>query len=235
MEKSKVIVFDLFDTLVRDIKFDFYSGLCYLHENILSEGTDKVEFLNYAGTYWKERYDKRSEENLEIAFEDELVDFKNKYGFKVNYSLEEIVLNFALEVNSCELFEDTISTLEQLKLLGIPVYLLSNSIFKKSVMKNIINQYDLEKYFVNTHFSADYKIRKPHKDLFKIVYDDIKKYDAAIEMKQVYFIGDNFQADVLGAENFGFTPVFINRRQDADINKKRFMEIKSLDELLKVI
>ena len=90
MEKSKVIVFDLFDTLVRDIKFDFDSGLCYLHENILSEGTDKVEFLNYAGTYWKERYDKRSEENLEIAFEDELVDFKNKYGFKVNYSLEAV-------------------------------------------------------------------------------------------------------------------------------------------------
>lgn len=30
-------------------------------------------------------YDKRSEDNLELAFEDELLDFKNKYGFKVNY------------------------------------------------------------------------------------------------------------------------------------------------------
>ncbi|WP_346888690.1 HAD family hydrolase [Clostridium sp. UBA1056] len=228
-------MFDLFDTLLHDIKFDFDSGLCYLHENILSKGTDKVEFLEYAATYWKELYDKRIKDNSELAFEDELLDFKNKYGFKVNYPLEEILFNCALEISTAELFNDTISTLEQLKLLGIPVYLLSNSIFKKNVMKKFISQYGLEKYFVNVHFSADYKIRKPHKDLFKIVFDDIKKYDASIEMEQVYFIADNFEADVLGAENFGFTPVFINRKEDIDINNKNFIEIKSLNELLEVI
>ena len=138
-------------------------------------------------------------------------------------------------MNTTELFNETIPTLEQLKLLEIPAYLLSNSIFKKNVMKKFINQYDLEKYFVNTHFSADYKIRKPHKDLFKIVFDDIKKYDDSIGMEQVYFIGDNFEADVLGAGNFGFTPVFINRKQDTDVNSKNFIEIKSLNELFEVI
>lgn len=235
MTKVKVIVFDLFETLLHDIKFDFNSGLSYLHENILSKDTDKVGLLDYAATYWKELYDKRNEDNSEVAFEDELLDFKNKYGFKVNYPLEEILFNCALEINTTELFNDTIYTLEQLKLLGIPVYLLSNSIFKKNVMRKFINQYDLEKYFVNIHFSADYKIRKPHKDLFKIVFDDIKKYETRIEMKQVYFIGDNFEADVLGAENFGFTPIFINRKYDNDINNKNFIEIKSLNELLEVI
>lgn len=235
MVKAKVIVFDLFETLLHDIKFDFNSGLSYLHENILSKDTDKDEFLDYAATYWKALYDKRNEDNSELAFEDELLDFKNKYGFKVNYPLEEILFNCALEINATELFTDTISTLEQLKLLEIPVYLLSNSIFKKNVMKKFINQYDLEKYFVNTHFSADYSIRKPHKDLFEIVFDDIKKYDARIEMEHVYFVGDNFEADVLGAESFGFTPVFINRKQDTNINNKNFIEIKSLNELLEII
>lgn len=235
MAKARVIVFDLFETLLHDVKFDFDSGLFYLHENILSKDTDKVEFLDYADTYWKGLYEKRSEDNSELAFDDELLDFKNKYGFKVNYPLEEIVYNCALAINTTELFSDTISTLEQLKLLGIPVYLLSNSIFKRNVMIKFLNQYDLEKYFVNTHFSADYKVRKPHKDLFKIVYDDINKYDGSIEMEQVYFIGDNFEADVLGAKNFGFTPVFINRKHDIDINKENFIEIKSLNELLEVI
>lgn len=235
MPKARAIIFDLFETLLHDIKFDFNLGLFYLHKNILSKQTDRVEFLDYAATYWKELYDKRSEDNSEVAFEDELLDFKNKYGFKVNYPLEEILFNCALEINTNELFNDTISTLEQLKLLGIPVYLLSNSIFKKNEMKKFINQYDLEKYFVNIHFSADYKVRKPHKDLFEIVFDDIKRYDTSIEMKQVYFIGDNFEADVLGADNFGFTPVFINRKHDTDINNKNFIEIKSLNELLEVI
>lgn len=235
MAKARVIVFDLFETLLHDVKFDFDSGLFYLHENILSKDTDKVEFLDYAGTYWKALYEKRSEDNSELAFDDELLDFKNKYGFKVNYPLEEIVYNCALAINTTELFSDTISTLEQLKQLGIPVYLLSNTIFKRNVMIKFINQYDLEKYFVNTHFSADYKVRKPHKDLFKVVYDDINKYDSSIEMEQVYFIGDNFEADVLGAKNFGFTPVFINRKHDIDINRENFIEIKSLNELLEVI
>ncbi|NMA84009.1 MAG: HAD hydrolase-like protein [Epulopiscium sp.] len=54
-------------------------------------------------------------------------------------------------------------------------------------------------------------------------------------MEQTYFIGDNFEADILGAENFGFTPVFINRKHDMDINNKNFIEIKSLNELLQVI
>lgn len=235
MSKARAIVFDLFETLLHDIKFDFNSGLLYLYKNILSKETDRVEFLDYAATYWKKLYDKRNEDNSEVAFEDELLDFKNKYGFKVNYPLEEILFNCALEINTTELFYDTISTLEQLKLLGIPVYLLSNSIFKKNEMKKFINQYDLEKYFVNVHFSADYKVRKPHKDLFKIVFDDIKRYDASIKMEQVYFIGDNFEADVLGAENFGFTPVFINRKHDTNINNKNFIEIKSLNKLLEIV
>jgi HAD superfamily hydrolase (TIGR01549 family) len=235
MGKARVIVFDLFETLLHDIDFNINLGLSYLHENILSQNTDKIEFLDYAATYWKELYDKRCEDNSELAFEEELLDFQNKYGFKVNYPLEEILYNFALEINATELFDDTISTLEQLKSLGIPVYLLSNSIFKKNVMKKFINQYDLEKYFINIYFSADYKIRKPHKDLFKIVFDDIKKYNNSIEMRQVYFIGDNFKADVLGAESFGFTPVFINRKHDININNKNFIEIKSLNELLEVI
>ncbi len=54
-------------------------------------------------------------------------------------------------------------------------------------------------------------------------------------MRQVFFIGDNYEADVLGAENFGFTPVFINRQHNTNVNNKNFLEIKSLNELLEVI
>jgi putative hydrolase of the HAD superfamily len=102
-------------------------------------------------------------------------------------------------------------------------------------MKKLVNQYDLEKYFVNMHFSADYKIRKPHKDIFQIVYNEIKNNDDSIELEQIYFVGDNFEADTLGAKSFGFTPVFINRKQDTGINMENCIEIKSLNELLEVI
>lgn len=98
-------------------------------------------------------------------------------------------------------------------------------------MQKFINQYDLEKYFVSIYFSADYKVRKPHKDFFQIVLDEIKKDNSNIRTEEVFFIGDNYNADILGAKNFGFTPVFLNRKQIAEINNENFLEINSLDEL----
>lgn len=235
MAKAKVIVFDLFDTLIHNIVFNFTSGLSYLYEYILLDGTDKEEFFNYADTYWKELYDKRNEYNTEVSFEEELLDFQHKYGFKVNWSLEEIEYQCALAMNTTELFSDTISTLEKLNSLDIPIYLLSNCIFKKNVMIKFLKHYDLEKYFVNTYFSADYKVKKPHKDFFQIVFDEIRKDNCSVHREEVFFIGDTYSADVLGAKDFGFTPVFINRKQIDGINKENFYEIKTLSELIEVI
>lgn len=235
MAKAKVIVFDLFETLVHDILFDFTSGLLYLYEYILLEGTDKEEFLYYADTYWKNLYDKRSEEHSELPFEEELLDFQKKYGFKVNWSIEDIQYNCALAMNTTELFNDTVSTLEKLRTLDIPVYLLSNCIFKKNVMQRFIRQYDLDQYFVNTYFSADYNVKKPHKDFFQVVSHDISINNYSIQKEEVFFVGDSYTADVLGAKNFGFTPVFINRNQMNGMNTENYYEINSLNELFHLI
>lgn len=235
MAKAKVIVFDLFETLVHDIIFDFTSGLLYLYEYILIDGTDKEEFLDYANTYWKNLYDKRSEDHSELPFEEELLDFQKKYGFKVNWSIEEIQYHCALAMNSTELFNDTISTLEKLYSLGIPIYLLSNCIFKKNVMQRFLRQYDLDKYFVNTYFSADYKVKKPNKEFFQIVSNEISNNNDTISKEEVFFVGDSFAADVLGAKNFGFTPVFINRNQVDGINTENCYEINTLSELFNLI
>lgn len=234
MAEVKVVVFDLFDTLIQDIEFNFSSGLLFLYDNILSQGTDKEEFLEYANNYWRKIYDKRGEDNLEVAFEEELLDFKYKYGFKEGYTLEDIEYRCSMAMNSSKLFEDTIFTLEKLKSLGIPVYLLSNTIFKKNTMLKIIKEYDIEKFFINTYFSADYKIRKPHKDFFNVVYEEIKTQNHGINLRDVYFIGDNLEADIKGAEDFGFTPVFINRKKVNNEIKKGH-EISCLKDLFSII
>jgi len=125
--------------------------------------------------------------------------------------------------------------LEKLNSLNIPIYLLSNSIFKKDVMKRLLNQYGLEEYFKGIYFSADYKVRKPHKEFFQIVMNEIKKHNKEIRPDEIFYIGDNYKADILGAENYGFTPVFLNRNRIDGINKDGFKEIKSLLEILEYI
>jgi len=48
---------------------------------------------NYAVTYWKELYNKRSEDNLELAFEDELLDFKNKFAHHTLFGAVYLLLD----------------------------------------------------------------------------------------------------------------------------------------------
>lgn len=230
MMSVKAVVFDLFETLIHDNDYNFNNAIEYLYESILNEGTDKEEFLSYANNYWKKFYDDRKIDNSEVAFEDELRDFKYRYGFKVDYPIKEIEYNCVREMNESELFPDTKETLQRLNDMQIPVYILSNAIFKKDIMVRFINLFDLEKYFVNTYFSADYGIRKPHQDLFKVVYQDIKNSIPDIEKNEVCFVGDNLKADIAGSMEFGFTPIHIKRNGESC--EGSIAEVESLSEII---
>lgn len=235
MDMPKVIVFDLFETLIHDIQFTFSDGMEYLYRHILTKGTDREEFLNYVNVYWKHIYDLRAKDNSEVAFEDELIDLKRKYGFRVNNSILDIQYTCLVKMNQITLFKDTIPTLTSLKRSETPLYLLSNAIFKKNVMTPYINHFHLEPYFNETFFSADYGVRKPHPAFFQAVFNSIHTTFPDIPKQQILFVGDNYTADVLGSHAFGFTPVYLNRLHLPNSNPNHFLEIQSLTELIPLI
>lgn len=76
MTYPSVIVFDLFATLINDLRFNFVDGLVYLHTEVLDHPGDLIDFLAYADTHWKTKYDARDKDHHEINFADELIDFK---------------------------------------------------------------------------------------------------------------------------------------------------------------
>ena len=135
-------------------------------------------------------------------------------------------------MNKIELFKDTIPTLTCLQKSNVPLYLLSNAIFKKEIMTSFIDQFHLNPYFKETFFSADYHVRKPHPDFFQAVFHSIQNTFPEITKQEVLFIGDNYNADVLGSRNFGFTPIYLNRLNLPDTNPYHVLEIHSLSELL---
>ena len=56
--------------------------------------------------------------------------------------------------------------------------------------------------------SAEFRLRKPHTDLFTRVLDALR-----LEPRQVLFVGDTAREDVVGAKRAGIPVAWINKHQ----------------------
>ena len=64
--KKKIVIFDLYDTVLKDISFNFKDGIKYLHTKYFSYTCTLEEFIDYADTFLP-LYEKR---NFAIAVYD---------------------------------------------------------------------------------------------------------------------------------------------------------------------
>lgn len=235
MTYPSAIVFDLFATLINDRRFNFVDGLVYLHTEVLDHPGDLIDFLAYADTNWKTKYDARDKDHHEINFTDELIDFKLKFGFRVDLSLDEIQFRVLKAMNDLDVFDDTVEVLEKIKEKRIPIYLLSNAIFNRRVMARFLDSLGILPYFNEIFFSADYGVRKPHQGFFAPLVEHIQKRMPDVDLENVWFIGDNYLADVIGATQAGLTPIWINRKYDSSRNVLKVKEISSLSDIVTMI
>lgn len=235
MNKPKAIVFDLFATLINDRRFNFVDGLMYLYEEVLDHPGTLVEFLAYADTYWKTKYDARDFDHHEISFLDELVDFQDKFGFKVDWSMDEIQFRVLQAMNDLDVFDDTVDVLAEIHKKPLPIYLLSNTIFSRNVMIRFLQSLNIYKYFTEVFFSADYGVRKPHQGFYLPLIERIQNDLGELDLNEVWFVGDNYLADVIGSNEADFTPIWINRKYDSKRNVLAVTEIASLSELLPLL
>ena len=89
------------------------------------------------------------------------------------------------------------------------ISILSNTAFIKGItLRKLMLHYELNNYFSFQIYSDETGFSKPNKDIFQIVYNEIKSLKS-IEKKEVLHIGDNKIADFEGAKNFGFNALLI--------------------------
>ncbi|KAM9957668.1 hypothetical protein ACTFIW_012635 [Dictyostelium discoideum] len=76
----------------------------------------------------------------------------------------------------------------------------------------ILKQLDIENYFQNNvTTSIDCGYQKPHEKIFQHSYDKLLTIDPSLKKEEVIYVGDNIKKDVIGSNDFGFTPCLINR------------------------
>lgn len=223
MNHIKHIFFDLDHTL-----WDFETNSDIAFEAIFKKyqvNANVNKFLNNYRSinenYWKlYRDEKITKEELRIG---RLRDAFAKIKYKVDL---ELIDNLAVDYieylpKNNQLFEGTLDILDHLK-PNYKMHIITNG-FNEVQYKKIENS-GLNQYFDKIITSEEAGVKKPNPIIFQYALQQTN----AISSESI-MIGDNWEADIMGAKNAGFDVIFCN------FNSKPVSEsIKSVTNLLQI-
>jgi len=221
----KHIFFDLDHTL-----WDFETNSDIAFTTIFKKHNvtiDLQKFLNYYRAinqnYWKlYRDEKITKEELRVGrLRDTFVKIKHKFDFELinNLSIDYI----AVLPNNNQLFEGTHEILTHLQ-LNYKLHIITNG-FNEVQYKKIENS-GLSKYFDKIITSEDAGVKKPNPIIFKYALQIAN----ALPNESI-MIGDNWEADIMGAIQHGMDAIYFNSEKNsvgANIkNVHHLLEIKN--------
>ncbi|HXR84904.1 MAG TPA: YjjG family noncanonical pyrimidine nucleotidase [Hanamia sp.] len=183
-------------------------------------------YLNHNATLW-ERYEKGFITTEELKWRRmwrTLLDFKI-----ADEKLAKDMSEYFLEVlpTKKKVFEYTYEILSYLTEKKYALHLITNGFEKTQRLK--LKSSDLTKYFKTIVTSEISNSVKPKKEIFEYA---LKKANGKVE--DSLMIGDNLNADIVGAKNAGMDSVFVNHI-NADCNEGPTYIIRHLKELESIL
>jgi putative hydrolase of the HAD superfamily len=170
---------------------------------------------------------------IEIPMEEILSKVLRKSGLQilgVNLPTNAMIEYYRPEVESWQLYPDTINTLTELNQEGYVMGLISNAKSDWAV-RAIVERRDLGKFFKSIVTSAALKIRKPRPEIFIEALNALK-----VKPSDSVFVGDSIQADVAGARSMGMRSIHVLRKPiESMISTKPDASVTSLAESLEII
>ena len=224
MEAIKHIFFDLDHTL-----WDFEKNSALAFEKIFQELNFDINSQQFMAiynpinvAYWK-LYEKNEidQETLRVS---RVKDAFEALNYAITLDEINIISNLFIDylTSNNHLIEGTIETLEYLKDKYV-LYIITNGF---SIVQDVkLQKSNLDKYFVTITNSEAAGHKKPHENIFKhaLTIANASKTESIM-------IGDSFEADVLGAQNFGIKAVFFNPANEM-VSNEEIIQIQSLTQL----
>tara|TARA_B100000927_G_C16461526_1_gene468029 strand:+ start:1091 stop:1783 length:693 start_codon:yes stop_codon:yes gene_type:complete len=229
MKTIKNIFFDLDHTLW---DFDKNSDLTFfkiLNKNNIS--IDITNFLNFYHPinkkYWDMyRINKVSKADLRY---NRLSETFKKLNYKIN---DEVINQLAIDYiehlsDFNHLIPDTLNVLDFLK-SKYKMHIITNGF--KEVQKRKLEKSNLIHYFETVTISEDVGEKKPHKLIFNHA---LKVANANVENS--IMIGDNFNADILGALGVGMKAIYYDFHKTNEKERENVIIIKRLKEIITIL
>jgi len=232
---KKVILFDLYDTVLKDVFFNFKIGMQWLYQTYFKKICVWEEFDTYAESFGN-LYAKRKEDNSEVhLMRDEIVKIFERFNVSLPEDLDELEYKLMNQMQQEKLLDEVRETLVGLHSKGISMYILSNSIFTGKATERLLAAFDILKYFNKVFASADYGIRKPHTLFFQMAVDEIRKDIPGIEQEDILYVGNDYRTDVEGAVTVGLDMAWYNVAKEPDEKGISTYSIESFKELINII
>ena len=232
---KKIILFDLYDTVLKDVFFGFMTGIKWLYETYFAKVCTWEEFEAYENTFGP-LYAKRKEDHSEVhLMRDEIVKIFEHFQVLLPEDLAALEYNLMNQMQQETLLDDVRDTLTELQGNGIGMYILSNSIFSGKVTERLLEEFDVLNYFNKVFVSADYGVRKPGEKFFGIAIKEILESYPGTEKKDILYVGNDYRTDVQGAIAAGLDVAWYNVKQLPDEKGICTYNIANFNEILNVI
>ena len=229
MKEINNIFFDLDHTLW---DFDKNSDLTFykiLKKNEIN--IDVAKFLkNYHPInrkYW-EMYRENRVSKADLRFY-RLYDTFNKLNYNINDDLiHQLAIDYIEHLSDFNhLIPDTLIVLNSLR-SKYKMHIITNGF--KEVQKRKLQKSDLIQYFETVTISEDVGVKKPH----KLIFDQALK-SANANVENSVMIGDNFNADILGALGVGMKAIYYDFHKTNHEERENVTIVKNLKEIIKIL
>ncbi len=222
--EPKLVVFDLFDTILDKVWFDYSKALDYLLSNVFT-GVEQSELNEWATEYRNRFLMNRDETRAEYSFTDQLRFYEQKSGIGCSDRYGNIEWGAFRACREERIGPNVPEAIESLKSSGYRIAILSNSIFSSDCLLRYLDLFGLGRHFDRVFSSADLGIRKPSPRVFLHVCAEFNK-----EPSDVWFIGNNLKKDVHGASDAGLNAIFYNRANDeyGGYSVKDLLEVRDI-------
>ena len=237
MKKPKMILFDYGQTLVNEQLFDGVKGtvavLKYATKNKYNKTAEEIQA--YANKLNQElgRFDPERRHLFQVEVPNYMF---SKYlyesqGIEISLSPEEMDSVFWDAAAPGKATEGIGDFLTFLKENNIRTGVISNISYCGNAVTKRINDCIPENDFEFIIATSEYMYRKPNKHIFELALEK-----GEIEAEDVWFIGDQYQCDIVGARDAGLFPVWYIGAIDMKYEPRQdVLTIKNWDELKEFI
>ena len=228
MKHIKHIFFDLDNTLWDHRKNAYLT----LKELFYKEKLDGIYALNFQDFHQK--YDEVNERLWEQIRDGEIdKEYLRKHRFYdtfLHFGVDNLELGQKIEyqfldeiIRYNELVEGTLDVLNYLKNKDYELHIISNGFYEVTHRK--VQHSGLSPFFESITSADDAGVRKPNPKIFQHALNQAKA-----EKKESILIGDDWIADIKGAQNFGMEVIFFDALRQ-DLFEENLTCVKHLKDL----
>lgn len=202
--KPKMILFDYGLTLLHEPDFNPLRGDIALSQYIIKNPNHVTpeEISEYAKSIFLSAEASRTA-GYEVHEHTLLRLVNDTLGLEYSLSLEEQEQIFWENASVAVPMPQVEMMLEEIHRMGIRTAVISNISFSAEALKRKIDTALPNNHFEFVIASSEYGVRKPNPLIFRAALQR-----AGVVPEDVWFCGDNFQADILGASGVGMFPIW---------------------------